>query len=179
MRQCLIQSNYCPPWIRILFFFSRYIQKKKKWTKLIYIGIPEYRRVCSYIIDLSKKDDSSFRRCPHPPPPAPITIIAFYEGTGSEIQGNKLADILQWSISEFEHLGESFLALFPLPENLHPWNRAPIIDQKVFEAFRSRRELRDALKSLFQKMIWFFGFKTIEEEGKSIVRNLKTRLPSF
>lgn len=56
--------------------------------------------------------------------------------------------------------------LFPLPERsgVHP--SAPIIDQEVFNAFRSRNELRDRLRDAFKRILWFFGFELgTDDEG--------------
>lgn len=36
---------------------------------------------------------------------------------------------------------------------------APIINKEVFDAFRSRPELRSKLREAFKKMLWFYGFE--------------------
>jgi len=56
--------------------------------------------------------------------------------------------------------------LFPLPEESGVnWN-APVIDRQVFDAFRSRSELRDNMRKAFERMLWFYGFQ-LSTEGPS------------
>ena len=75
------------------------------------------------------------------------------------------SDILQWGVYELEGSHDYIQTLFPLPEESGVTD-APIIDRQVFEAFRSRPELRSKLRESFEKMLWFYGFK-LDGEGDS------------
>jgi hypothetical protein len=112
----------------------------------------------------SDDDFSFFRRAP--PPPSPLTLVAFYDGSGTDGRGRKLADILQWGTGRLESSHDYIQTLFPLPEKSGVNARAPIINKEVFLAFRSRQELRDKLKDAFKRMLWFYGFEMVEDHGK-------------
>jgi len=116
----------------------------------------------------SSDDDFSFFRRPAPSAP-PMTLVAFYNGTGVDGRGRNLADILQWGTRKLESSHDYIQTLFPLPEASGINDRAPIINKEVFEAFRSRQELRDRLKDAFNKILWFYGFEMVEENGKIVV----------
>jgi Opioid growth factor receptor (OGFr) conserved region len=94
------------------------------------------------------------------------SLISFYEGTGRDQRGRSLSQILQWGADRLESSHDYIQTLFPLPEESGVnWN-APIIDRQVFDAFRSRMELRGQLRDSFQKILWFYGFKLGHEDGK-------------
>lgn len=92
-------------------------------------------------------------------------LITFYEGTGTDPKGRYLKDILQWKEDRLEASHDYIQILFPLPEESGVnWN-APIIDRQVFDAFRSRPELREKLKEAFVKMLWFYGLKMFDDDN--------------
>jgi hypothetical protein len=101
----------------------------------------------------------------------PDSLIAFYEGSGTDGRGRQLSDILKWGLNKLESSHDYIQTLFPLPERSSVNDRAPTIDRQVFEAFRARKGLRDSLTEAFQKMLWFYGFElgTNEEDGKVVV----------
>lgn len=99
------------------------------------------------------------------PPRNPSSLIAFYEGTGEDHRGRFLSDILRWSASKLEQSHDYIQTVFPLPEGSGVNWDAPIIDRQVFDAFRSRAELRGKLRESFQKILWFYGFKLEAEDG--------------
>jgi Opioid growth factor receptor (OGFr) conserved region len=76
------------------------------------------------------------------------------------------SDILLWDHAKLESYHDYIQILFPLPEESGITD-APIIDRQVFEAFRSRPELRSKLRESFKKMLWFYGFD-LDAEGDSI-----------
>jgi len=78
---------------------------------------------------------------------------------------------------EFSH--DYIQTLFPLPEQSGVNDRAPIVDRLVFQAFRTRPELRDRLSDAFKKMLWFYGFELdADEEGSVVVSEVAVRLNS-
>lgn len=95
----------------------------------------------------------------------PSSLIAFYEGTGGDYRGRSLSDILQWNASKLEQSHDYIQTVFPLPEGSGVNWDAPIIDRQVFDAFRSRAELREKLRESFQKILWFYGFKLETEDS--------------
>lgn len=93
-------------------------------------------------------------------------LVKFYEGTGKDAQERSLSDILQWNASRLESSHDYIQTVFPLPETSGVNWDAPIIDRRVFDAFRSREELREKLRESFQKILWFYGFE-LKNEGSS------------
>lgn len=104
----------------------------------------------------------------------PETLISFYEESGTDSRGRHLADILRWGVNKLESSHDYIQTLFPLPERSGVNDRAPIIDRRVFEAFRAREDLRDRLRAAFKKMLWFYGFELHTEDGKFVVSELKS-----
>lgn len=76
------------------------------------------------------------------------------------------SDVLQWGVEKLESYHDYIQTLFPLPEESGVTD-APVIDRQVFEAFRSRPELRSKLRESFKKMLWFYGFE-LDTEGNSV-----------
>jgi hypothetical protein len=106
------------------------------------------------------------------------TLIDFYEGGGTDHRKRKLGDILEWGVGKLEASHDYIQTLFPLPEESGVnWN-APIIDQNVFEAFRSRPELRENLRASFKKMLWFYGFKLKKKDGEVRVSRIHIQVYS-
>jgi hypothetical protein len=99
----------------------------------------------------------------------PETLISFYEETGTDSRGRYLADILRWGVNKLESSHDYIQTLFPLPERSGINDLAPTIDRQVFEAFRSRVDLRDKLLDAFKKILWFYGFELATEDGKLVV----------
>lgn len=100
-------------------------------------------------------------------------LISFYDESDHDYNGRYLKDILKWSAGKLESSHDYIQMLFPLPEESGVnWN-APVIDRQVFEAFRSRPELRDNLRKAFERMLWFYGFQLSTEgpSGKVKVRS--------
>lgn len=99
-------------------------------------------------------------------------LISFFEGSKGDYRGRTLLDMLAWPDNELEISHDYIQTLFPLPEvSLVNWNSS-IIDRGVFEAFRSRPELRENLRKALKRMLSFYGFKLLEQEEKKIVRRI-------
>jgi hypothetical protein len=41
----------------------------------------------------------------------------------------------------------------------------PSFDKEVFDAFRTRKMLRDRLRDSFKRILWFYGFQLHMHEG--------------
>ena len=88
-------------------------------------------------------------------------LIRFYDPSqcAPDARGRPLRDILAWEDPRLEGCHNYIQMLFPLPEG-SPFNLdAPVVDREVFEAFRSREELRAGLRSSFERMLAFYGFE--------------------
>ena len=93
------------------------------------------------------------------------SLISFYNGTGTDPRGRYLKDILKWDADQLEVSHDYIQILFPLPEESGVnWN-APIINKEVFDAFRGSDELKNAMRGVFERMAWFYGFKIVRKEN--------------
>ncbi len=87
------------------------------------------------------------------------TLVGFYSGAIPDAQGRRLAVIQSWGFDELEHTHDYIQWLFPLRERSPVNPSAPILDSEVIAAFRSRRDLQDALLRSLETMLRFYGFK--------------------
>jgi hypothetical protein len=97
------------------------------------------------------------------------SLIAFYEGSGVDHRGRKIGEILGWGVHRLESSHDYIQTLFPLPEESGVNWSAPVIDQEVFDAFRSRPELGGKLRESFERILWFYGFDFKTDHGKVVV----------
>ncbi len=100
------------------------------------------------------------------------SLIAFYENSSPDSRGRYLPEILSYSANKLELDHDYIQILFPLPEESGLVWDAPIIDRNVFDAFRSRKDLRDNLFKSFERMLWFYGFKPNFSDGKLKVQSI-------
>ncbi|HEY1867695.1 MAG TPA: opioid growth factor receptor-related protein [Candidatus Cybelea sp.] len=98
-------------------------------------------------------------------------IVAFYEAGALDDRGRTLNDILRFDDAKLEHVHDFIQWLFPLPERSGANPSAPVLDDAAIDAFRTRPELRAALRRSLDRMLSFYGFEWI---GERIVR-----APSF
>jgi hypothetical protein len=92
-------------------------------------------------------------------------LITFFEGTGTDDQGRSLSQILAWPDQNLEWSHDYIQTLFPLPERSDYQYTVAVVDERVFDAFRARKELRDSLRTAFRRILSFYGFEL--HEGKS------------
>ncbi|KAH8596867.1 opioid growth factor receptor conserved region-domain-containing protein [Bisporella sp. PMI_857] len=101
----------------------------------------------------------------------PLTLVAFYDGSGVDSRGRGLQNILSWGADRLEASHDYIQILFPLPEASGVNGIAPVINEEVFKAFRSSSSLRAQLREAFKKILWFYGFRLVEEDGvKKVVK---------
>lgn len=101
-------------------------------------------------------------------PSVSAPIIQFYDPNlqGKDFKGRTLSEILSWNDAKLESCHNYIQTLFPLPEP-SPFSRsAPVIDREVFEAFRSRPELRAQLRKSLERMLHFYGFNITPQGAK-------------
>ena len=89
-------------------------------------------------------------------------LTAFFEGNGTDDQGRSLSQILAWSDRELEWSHDYVQIVFPLPERSGIQYTAAVIDERVFDAFRARKDLRDSLRTAFKRILSFYGFELVE-----------------
>lgn len=107
------------------------------------------------------------RRMPEAMTPSTQThlIIRFYDQNiqAKDSHGRTQKDMLSWSGKQLELNHNYIQMLFPLPEG-SPYNwSAPVVTREVFDAFRSRSELRDSMQLSFERMLEFYGFAISRE----------------
>jgi hypothetical protein len=89
------------------------------------------------------------------------SLIAFFEGTGTDHKGRLLTEILAESDQWLECKHDYIQTLFPLPEqSAFAWG-TELVDMEVFIAFRQRPDLRESLRTAFRRILKFWGFKLV------------------
>jgi hypothetical protein len=95
-------------------------------------------------------------------------IVAFYEGVAPDDRGRSLVEILRFDDDRLDEVHDFIQWLFPLPERSGAQPSAPILDGAAIAAFRSRPELRAALRRSLDRMLEFYGLAWC---GERIVRS--------
>ena len=95
-------------------------------------------------------------------------LIAFYSGTGADVEGRKLEDIWRYSLDELEDNHDYIQWLFPLRERSAFNPHAPIVDDATIASFRSDDTLRRNLERSLEVMLDFYGLRI---GGERIVRS--------
>ncbi|KAI8932615.1 hypothetical protein NX059_010114 [Plenodomus lindquistii] len=97
-------------------------------------------------------------------------IIRFYDQDvqAKDSHDRTLEELLSWNDTQLERSHNYIQMLFPLPEG-SPYNwSAPVVTREVFDAFRSRSELRDRMRVSFERMLDFYGF-TVSRESAAVL----------
>ncbi|KAJ4376536.1 hypothetical protein N0V86_006649 [Didymella sp. IMI 355093] len=90
------------------------------------------------------------------------SIVRFYDPDvkAKDALGRTQEQILAWPNNQLENSHNYIQMLFPLPEG-SPFNfAAPVIDLETMKAFRANSELRQRLRTSFERMLTFYGFTT-------------------
>ena len=100
---------------------------------------------------------------PAPPP----FLVAFYDPHVQERDdnGRRLVDILNWTDQRLEVVHDYIQVLFPLPERSFANWDAPLIDRATRDAFAARSDLRLNVRRAFERMLAFYGFGIVFDEG--------------
>jgi hypothetical protein len=102
-------------------------------------------------------------------------LITFFEGTGTDGQGRSLSEILAWPDRELEWSHDFVQTVFPLPERSDFQHTVAVVDKRVFDAFHTRKELRDSLRNAFKRILAFYGFELQENESGNPVVSILDR----
>ncbi|HZV77721.1 MAG TPA: opioid growth factor receptor-related protein [Candidatus Babeliales bacterium] len=95
-------------------------------------------------------------------------IVAFYEGSAPDDRGRFLDEIVNFGDDRLEETHDFIQWLFPLLEHSGANPSAPILDDAAIAAFRTRPELRAALRRSLDRMLAFYGFQW---SGERIVKS--------
>lgn len=93
-------------------------------------------------------------------------LVGFHAGTGRDDRGRTLVDILAWDDDRLERVHDYIQWLFPLPERSAFNPAAPVLGDADIAAFRTRADLRAALRRAFLRLLAFYGF---EEQRETII----------
>ena len=97
-------------------------------------------------------------------------LVPFYLGEQQDSQGRTIQEMWTWNFEKLECVHNYIQWLFPLSER-SAFNRdAPIVDEKVIQAFQSNPHLRQNLLRSFTVMLKFYGLQRQEcNDGKIVV----------
>ncbi|KAL8762588.1 MAG: hypothetical protein Q9184_001442 [Pyrenodesmia sp. 2 TL-2023] len=95
--------------------------------------------------------------------PMPPFIVNFYapQNASADVRGRKLNAILAWPDDRLEWSHDYIQILFPLPERSAFSLSAPVVDERVFSAFRFSLEHQARLREALSRMLKFYGFDLI------------------
>ena len=83
-------------------------------------------------------------------------IIEFLKGTGTDVGGRSLDEIVKWSDDELEHSHDTIQWLFPLPEaSRHNWD-APVLTDDDLKELKTE-EVRDGIIKAFNRFTLFYN----------------------
>ncbi len=97
-------------------------------------------------------------------------IVPFYLGEQPDIKGRMIQEIWAWDYEKLECNHDYIQWLFPLPEksSFNPY--APILNEKVIQAFHTNTHLQQNLLKSLSLMLRFYGLQSDENnEGGFVV----------
>ncbi|MEH2438167.1 MAG: opioid growth factor receptor-related protein [Nostoc sp.] len=97
-------------------------------------------------------------------------LVPFYLGEQRDSEGRTIQEMWTWDFEQLECIHNYIQWLFPLSER-SAFNRdAPIVDEKVIQAFQSNPHLRQNLLRSFTVMLKFYRLQRYQRnDGKIIV----------
>lgn len=98
-------------------------------------------------------------------------IVPFYLGKKSDLEGRKIQQMWAWDFEELECAHDYIQWLFPIAEKSHFNPYAPVVDEKVIQAFQENTRLQQNLLQSFSVMLNFYGLTISrdEQQGKVVV----------
>ncbi|MCC5605546.1 hypothetical protein LC612_01730 [Nostoc sp. CHAB 5834] len=96
-------------------------------------------------------------------------LVPFYLGEQRDSEGRTIQEMWTWDFEELECVHDYIQWLFPLPER-SAFNRdAPIVDEKVIQAFQSNPHLHQNLLRSFTVMLKFYGLQRHQSNDEKII----------
>jgi hypothetical protein len=89
-------------------------------------------------------------------------ILDFYQGQSPDLSGRMIENIWSWDYQRLEYTHDYIQWLFPLKEKSQFNRSAPVLNDKVIQAFRSDAQLRLRLKKSLEVMLGFYGLECHE-----------------
>lgn len=101
------------------------------------------------------------------PTSATNRIVNFYDPNlhARDVEARTLPQILAFTDDELEYHHDYIQTLFPLPERSPINPSAPTIDLATYSAFHSRPGLRTNLLKALNRMLDFYGFTSMGDDG--------------
>jgi hypothetical protein len=92
-------------------------------------------------------------------------LLDFYRDVGPDNRGRYIHDILRWPDEDLERVHDYIQWLFPTFDTSAFNKSAPILTEKIAKEFRSDANLRSRLRSSFERLLLFYGFR-FDESGE-------------
>jgi len=88
-------------------------------------------------------------------------ILQFYRDEQIHPEGYTLRGIWNWNDQDLEYRHDYIQWLFPLPNLSREVPNSPVIDEEEMRQFRTDGSLKERMRGSFQRMLAFYGFKTM------------------
>ena len=104
-------------------------------------------------------------------------LIPFYLGKQTDSQRRRIQEIWAWGFEVLEYTHNYIQWLFPLTEKSAFNTDAPLVDEKVIQAFQEDSRLRRNLRQSLVVMLRFYGLQRYEnDEGKVVINRADSYL---
>lgn len=100
-------------------------------------------------------------------------IVAFYLSQRPDSSGRMIEDIWAWDYQKLEYTHDYIQWLFPLKEKSRFNLNAPVLNDEVIQAFRTKENLRVRLRKSLKVMLRFYGLQC-NEHGLSDIEITKS-----
>jgi hypothetical protein len=89
-------------------------------------------------------------------------VIAFYAGERPDSEGRMIEEIWAWDYESLEYVHNYIQWIFPLKQQSSFNPDAPLVNDRVIEAFTTNELLRARLIKSLEQMLKFYGLQCIE-----------------
>ena len=96
-------------------------------------------------------------------------LIPFYLGEQTDSHRRRIQEIWAWDFEVLEHTHNYIQWLFPIAEKSAFNSDAPLVDEKVIQAFKEDSRLQKNLRQSLAVMLQFYGLQSHEDDGKVVI----------
>ncbi len=96
-------------------------------------------------------------------------IVAFYTSECADSEGRMIEEIWAWDYQRLEYVHNFIQWLFPLKHRSSVNQNAPLVNDRVIEAFTTNEQLRARLRKSLDLMLTFYGLQCVERADGNVL----------